>query len=158
MIAAALLALTLFGHPQVRETTRHVGGWTLRIDKDAFTGQASCWIGKQDIEFQRDSLVFHLGHETDTSDAYFRVDDGAVRSVRETTLEDERRGVYRNGGPLENPSGGLVALPAPDLAGARRVYIRATPRHMPRVFDVSRLADVLAAGDRAGCANIAPYP
>ena len=158
MLAAAFLGLVLFGHPQVRETTRHIGGWTLRIDKDSFTGKASCWIGKQDIEFQRDTLVFHLGRETDTGDAWFRIDDGAVRSVRETMLDDERRGLYRDGGPLENPSAGLVALPVPDLAGARRVAIRPSSAHLPRIFNVAHLADVLSAADHAGCANTAPFP
>jgi hypothetical protein len=158
MIAAAFLAITLFGHPQVEQRTHHVDGWTLRIDRDTFTGQASCWIGKQDIEFQRDALVFHLGREADTSDAQFRVDDGAVRSVREATLEDERRGIYRGGGPLENPSAGEVALPTPYFDGARRVYIRATSDHLPRIFNVSHLADVLSAADKAGCVNTAPFP
>ena len=158
MIAAALLALHLFGQPQVRETTRHIGGWTLRVERDSFTGSAACWIGKQDIEFQRDALVFHLGHDVDTSDAVFRVDEGAVRSVRVAKLEDERRGIYLNGGPLENPSAGLVALPSAYVLGAQRIYIRATPSHLPRVFKVGRLADVLAAADQAGCANTARFP
>lgn len=158
MIAASLIALSLFGHwphAQTITQTRKAADWTIRITRDTFTDRISCSLSKRDIRFERDSLVFDLGRESDTGDAYFRVDDGAARSVREAALEDDRHGFYRNGGPIENPSGGEVVLPASYIDGAKRVSIRTSVRHSPRVFDVSRFAAALAAARAAGCGDAA---
>ncbi len=154
MIAAMLAALALFGqgaHNQTSVDTKKVGDWTIQISRDTFTGQIQCSLTKRDIRFDRDSLIFRLGVRSDTDDAYFRIDDGAARSVREATLEDDRHGFYRDGGPIENPSDGEVVLPARYLVGARRVAIRTSSKHQPRVFDVSRFAPALAAASAAGC-------
>src|SRR5580658_5804799 len=108
MIAAAYLALTLFGSGQTSTVHRHLAGWTVNVTTDRFTKAQTCSIAKGKVEFRPDVLIFHLSRLDDTANAYFRVDDGPARSVREATYDDQRRGYYRSGGPLENPSAGEV--------------------------------------------------
>jgi hypothetical protein len=156
MIAAAYLALTLFGSGQTSTVHRHLAGWTVNVTTDRFTKAQTCSIAKGKVEFRQDVLIFHLSRLDDTANAYFRVDDGPARSVREATYDDQRRGYYRSGGPLENPSAGEVALPSFYVAGAKWVYIRATPRNDLSWFDVSRFADALALARTMNCPGIGP--
>ena len=156
MIAAAYLALNLFGAGQTSTVHRHVGGWIVKVTTDRFTKAETCQLAKGHVEFRKDVLIFHLSRLDDTSNAYFRVDDGPARSVREATYEDQRRGYYRSGGPVENPSSGLVALPSFYVTGAKWVYIRATPRNDLSWFSVSRFADALARARSMNCPVIGP--
>jgi hypothetical protein len=157
MLQPTLLALSLFlswpfgGGHQVTTQIRRSGDWTIRATHDAFTGRTSCSLSKHAIRFERDSLIFSLGRETDASDAYFRIDGGAARSVREAALEDERNGFFRNGGPIENPSGGEVVLPAAYVTGATQVAIRVSDHQAPRVFSVVGFSAALAEAKTAGC-------
>src|ERR1700733_6847084 len=144
MIAAAYLALSLFGAGQTDTVHRHVGGWTVRVTTDRFTKGGSCSVTKGRVAFRNDVLVFHLGEYANTSDAVFRVDGGPVRSVHEGTYDDQRRGYYRSGGPLEKPAGGAGALPSFYVTGAKSVYIREKLRDGRSWFDVSHFADALA--------------
>jgi len=155
MIAAALFALSLFGG-QTTTAHRNVGGWTVRTTTDRFTKAVTCSITKGRVEFRKDVLIFRLGRLTDTSQADFRVGGGPVRSVREATYDDQRRGYYRDGGPLENPSAGEVALPSFYVTGAKWVYIRETPRNNLSWFDVSRFPDALALARTMKCPGIGP--
>jgi hypothetical protein len=156
MIAAALFALSLFDAPQTHTVRHHVAGWTVKVTADRFTKGVSCAVSKGKVAFRNDVLIFHLHDYADTSDAMFRVDGGPVRSVHEATYEDQRRGYYRSGGPLENPSGGEVALPSFYVTGAKWVYIRETPRDYLSWFDVSHFADALALARSLNCPGIGP--
>ena len=156
MIAAALFALSLFDAPQTHTVHRHVSGWTVRVTTDRFTKGVSCSVSKGKVRFQGDVLIFHLGEYADVTNAMFRVDGGPVRSVHEATYDDQRRGYYRKDGPLENPSGGEVALPSFYVTGAKWVYIRETPRDYLSWFDVSHFTDALALARSEGCPDIGP--
>jgi hypothetical protein len=162
MIAAALLALSLFGDKPLLEPSqtvtrhRHVGGWTVKISHDRFTGAVSCAMAKGHVEFRTDALIFHLNRDADTSDAVFRIDGGPAHNVHEATYDDERRGFYRNGGPLANPTGGEVVLPSFYVTGAKWVFIRAVPNREPDAFDVRRFADALALARANGCPDVGP--
>ena len=156
MIAAALLAFSLFGGGQMKTAHRHVGGWVVDATTDRFTKTVTCTIGKGWVSFANDVLIFHLGRRADTDDADFRIDGGPARSVREATYEDQRRGYYRSGGSLENPSAGEVALPSFYVAGAKRVYIRAAPGRTIESFDVRRFADALTLARQMNCPGVGP--
>jgi hypothetical protein len=156
MIAAALFALSLFDAPQTHTVQRHVGGWTVKVTTDRFTKGLSCSVSKGRVAFRNDVLIFHLSEYADVSDATFRVDGGPVRSVHEATYEDQRRGYYRRGGPLENPSAGEVALPSFYVTGAKWVYIRGQLRNGLSWFDVSHFADALALARSENCPDIGP--
>jgi hypothetical protein len=156
MIAAALFALSLFEAPQTHTVYRHVGGWTVKATTDRFTKAVTCSIRKGRVAFRNDVLIFHLGEYADTSEAVFRVDDGPARSVHDATYDDQRRGYYRRGGPLENPSAGEVALPSFYVTGAKWVYIRETPRNDLSWFNVSHFAEALALARSENCPDIGP--
>lgn len=155
MLAAAYFALSLLAG-QTKTVHRHVGGWTVKVTTDRFTKAVTCQMTKGRVEFRNDVLIFHLSRLADSSDADFRVDGGPVRSVREATYDDQRRGYFRDGGPLANPSNGEVALPSFYVTGARRVYIRENPRNPVNWFDVSRFADALALARAMKCPDIGP--
>jgi hypothetical protein len=163
MIAAALVALSLFGERQSilergQTITRHhhVAGWTVRVLWDRFTGDISCTVRKGAVELLNDVLVFHASAWVDTSDAVFRIDGGPARSVHEATYEDQRRGYYRQGGPLENPSAGAVALPSYYVTNAKWVYIRADAKRAPDGFDVRGFPQALALARAQKCPNLGP--
>jgi hypothetical protein len=154
MLVAAALALSLLGQgdgAQIDTRTVRVSEWAAKIRRDKFTGDVTCTLSEGRISFHRDTLVFHLGARVDTSEAYFRVDDGPVRSAREPRLENETHGFFLDHGPIGNPSGGEVALPLSTVRDAKRVLIRASPKVQPRAFDLSRFAEALAAAKAAGC-------
>jgi hypothetical protein len=163
MIAAALVALSLFGERQTLlergqqiTTHHHVGGWTVKVSWDRFTGGITCAVNKGRVEFKGDVLIFHSDPEVDNSDAVFRIDGGPARSVHEATFDDERRGYYRKDGPLANPSAGEVALPSFYVTGAKWVYIRANPHRAADTFDVRRFSDALALARAKKCPGIGP--
>jgi hypothetical protein len=162
MIAAAVFALGLFGSgallepAQTATTHRHVGGWTVKLVRDRFTGGISCSMSKGRVELRSDVLVFHGDSHADTDDAVFRIDGGPARSVREATYDDQRHGYFRDGGPLENPSAGKIALPSFYVTGAKWIYIRANPRRSPQAFDVRGFADALTLARTMKCPDVGP--
>jgi hypothetical protein len=163
MIAASLVALVLFGerqsffeHGQTITQHHHVAGWTVRVIWDRFTGETSCTVRKGHVELKDDVLVFHSPTWVDTSDAVFRIDGGPARSVHEATYEDQRRGYYRSGGPVENPSAGEVALPSYYVTHAEWVYIRAGAGRAPEGFDVRGFPAALALARSEKCPNLGP--
>ena len=154
MLAAALLALSILGsgdHAQIVTRSVRVGEWTAKVRSEQFTGETSCSLAGRGVSLHRDTLVFHLGRDIDTSQAFFRIDGGPVRSVREPRLENETHGFFLDSGPIANPSGGEVALPLSIIQGAKQVFVRASPRYQPRAFDLGRFAEALAAAKAAGC-------
>jgi hypothetical protein len=163
MIVATLVALSLFGERQSvfergQTITRHhhVEGWTVRVLWDRFTGATSCTVRKGHVELRNDVLVFHAPTWLDTSDAVFRIDGGPARSVHEATYEDQRRGYYRIGGPVENPSAGEVALPSYYVTDAKWVYIRADAGRAPDGFDVRGFPAALALARSEKCPDLGP--
>jgi hypothetical protein len=154
MLAAAALALSLLGaHDESQIATRAVavGDWTAKVRADRFTGEVTCSLAGRGMSFHRDTLVFHLGRSVDSAQAFFRIDGGPARSVREPWVENETHGFFLDSGPIDNPSGGRVALPLSMVKDAKQILIRASIKHTPRTFDVSRLGEALSAAKAAGC-------
>ena len=161
MIVASLLALGLLSHPllepgQIVVKVHRVSGWTVQVSRDRFTARTGCTLRKGQVELQKDVLIFHSPSLVDTADAMFRVDGGPARSVHEATYDDERRGYFRNGGPLENPTGGEVALPAFYVTDAKWVYVRANPERAPDAFDIRGLSDAVALARKEQCPDLEP--
>jgi hypothetical protein len=154
MLTVGLLALAMLGargDDQISVRTVHSGAWTAQVQTDRFTGEISCRLRGPRMSFHRDTVVFELGRHVDTAQAFFRLDAGPARSVREPRLQNETHGFFLDSGPVDNPSGGRVALPYSLVQSAKSVLVRANPRRDPRAFDVSGLADALAAAKAAGC-------
>ena len=125
--------------------------WTVNIRRDNFTKTTTCSLKTHTVEVRDALVIFYLGTSVDTDDAFFRLDNGPARSVGEAARQDEKLGYFSGRGPIDNPSGGEVALPRDYLGGARTVTIRATPHSKPRLFDLSQLPTALAAAKAGGC-------
>ena len=136
---------------QVDVSSVRKADWTLNIRRDNFTKTTTCSLKTRSVEFHNGVVIFRLGVSVDTDDAWFRIDDGPARGVSETVRQDQQLGYFSGHGPIDNPSGGEVALPRSYLDGAKRVTIRATPRSTPRLFDLTALPDALAAAKAGGC-------
>ena len=136
---------------QVDAWSVHKADWTVNIRRDNFTKTTTCSLKSQAVEFHNAVVVFRLGPSVNTDDAFFRIDGGPARGVGETVRQDQQLGYFSGRGPIDNPSGGEVALPRSYLEGAKQVTIRATPRSKPRLFDLSQLPEALAAAKAGGC-------
>ncbi|HEX4182665.1 MAG TPA: hypothetical protein VHY34_05360 [Caulobacteraceae bacterium] len=153
----ALIPLLLFPwsspHGGERTDNRHIGEWRLRTNTDAFSGQLTCRLSANHIEYGRGVLTFHLDRRVDTTNAVYRVDDGVPVTVRSEIMDMARRGfaVYQD--DLANPSGGLVRIPEGRLLKARAVAIEAAPKGPIAVFKVAGFAAALDAASKAGCSS-----
>jgi hypothetical protein len=141
---AALVGLLGFGAPgQTEERRFDVQGWRVTVSQDRFTGGVACRATRSDMSLSPSVIVFKLGRHVDTSNAVYRLDLGTAYSVVDQPVDLEVRHEIEVDAPLENPSAGVVALPLSQLAGVRRVDIRANLKSAPRAFDVSGVPAVL---------------
>lgn len=152
--ALALLGLIHHGAAERRDAQvqrAHIDGWRLEIRHDRFTDQASCTLKKDHIVYERGVVTFSLGHQVDTANATYRLDDGPVRRVGDVAVEAAGLGARFTSQNLENPSDGEVRIPARELGEAHVIYIRANTRLTHRIFDLTGLADAVDAAQTKGC-------
>jgi hypothetical protein len=154
----ALIALLSFHAPSLphlwgppKGEVSHVAGWTLRVHPDHFTGTVTCKLWRERIDYQRQAVVFRLPTRIDTRAAVYRIDDAPPVAARADEAELAGLGFALNNDDLENPSGGLVRIPAHRLASAGEVRIETTPGHAPRKFKIGGLSAALEAAGKSGC-------
>lgn len=150
MLLTAAVSLSLLGHLPTAHPAYRVGPWLIERNADGFTGTVGCELHTRDARLQRDTLIFRIAHEGDTTAAVFRVDSGPPRTVAEAFDTVEAHGFFPQRGWILDPKGGEAALPVSYLSGAKAVAIRVWPRP-PRRFDVSRLQEAEAAARAQGC-------
>ena len=139
--------------PPRSELTR-VGNWRLSVHREAFTGTVTCRLTRRWMEYRRQTLIIHLPTRIDSSAAVYRIDQGAPVWVRDDQMRMARKGFALDNDNLDNPSGGLVRIPAERLVGARQVFIEAianTPR--PYMFRIDGFDTVLALAGQLGCGS-----
>jgi len=148
-----VIALVLFAHPArtwaPRDTHSRIGGWTLRVHSDRFSGGVSCRLFKHNVDYQRDALVFRLSRRASTLTSVYRIDGGAPRAASADALELARMGFAIYQDDLANPSGGVVRIPAHRLQGAKSVAIEVWRE--PVTFDITGLDAALDAASKSGC-------
>jgi hypothetical protein len=135
-----------------REQRARLGGWTLDIRKDVFTGRQACRLRRGEVYYERRALVFQLGGRADTSQAAYRIDGGPAYQVAADQVELARLGFELQGEDLFNPSGGVVRVTLARLGAARRVDIAPKLYGPSRRFDVEGLGQALRKA-RAWCAE-----
>ena len=153
LLAAAALTHFFFTPPTPQQihTKYALAGWKIGVDHDTFTAAVTCSLTGPDMHFKAQTMIFRLGSGVETTHAVFRLDGGAPRPVSALFREDEAHGFFPERGWIDDPSGGEVAFPADRLKGVKRLWIRASPAHRPRYFNVSRFGDALAGAKAAGC-------
>jgi hypothetical protein len=153
----ALIALPFLGHashpsrPARAASAQRIGGWTLRVRRDAFAGTASCRLTRGRASYEHGAVIFRLPSRTDTGAAVYRIDAGAPTPVVADQMAIASLGLPIWQDDLANPSGGVVRIPAAKLEGAGLVGIEA--RRGGRVWRVriDNLAAALQAAGKAGC-------
>ena len=159
LLKLALIVLLLFpthwGHARSRGERVRIGAWTMRVDSDRFRDQVRCQLFERNVSYQRRALVFHLPRRAD--DAVYRIDGGPPMWARSDAMELADLGFTLHSDDLANPSGGLVRIPQPRIAGAHAVSIEPRSDVAPLRFNIDGFAAALDAARKAGCGADAFY-
>lgn len=137
--------------PPHRSEVVRVGDWRLTVHREAFTGAVTCRLARRWMEFRRQTLIIHLPTRVDSSAAVYRIDQGSPFWVRQDQMRMARLGFALDNDNLDNPSGGLVRIPAERLVGARLVFIEAVANTRPYMFRIDGLDVALARAGQFGC-------
>jgi hypothetical protein len=152
-LLGGLLSLgSLFGgNPDRKVEHARVMGWNLEISQDNFAGTTACSIRKSAMTYRHGVVTFQFGRHVNTGLAQFRVDDGPARDAGSVSIAAAALGARLSGRNLDNPSDGMVNIPAAELSGARQVSIRTDDRAGHKVFDLSGLSEALDAAKTKHC-------
>ncbi len=148
----ALASWLMWSPPQVQTTVSHVGGWTLRMERNSFSGASACSLTNHKAAYRHGVLVLQLGEAVDSADAVYRIDEGAPISTRDDELSLALQGIAVHADSLLTASGGLVRIPGVRLLGARSVRVQANSRRAPVAFAIAGLGEALDRAKAAGCA------
>ena len=164
MLLTAAISLSLLGHlphwphgpggAAGAHASHHLyklGPWLIAVHPDRFAGTTTCQLHTTAVRLQRDTLIFRVAPEGDTTAAIFRVDAGPPRRVAEAFDTVEAQGFFPQRGWVVDPNGGEAALPVAYVSGAKVVAIRVSPKQHPRRFQVARLPEAEAAAKALGC-------
>jgi len=97
------------------------------------------------------TVIFRVGNGIETTNAYFRVNDGPAKPVSIAFADDEKRGIFPERGTIDDPFGGETALPLSYFSNANVVWIRTTPHHRPQRYVMKGLSRALVAETTVGC-------
>ena len=139
------------GHAHAPRSLYKVGPWLIGVHPDPFAGTTTCQVRTTEVSLQRDTLIFRVAPEGDTTAAVFRVDSGPPHRVAETFDAVRAQGFFPQRGWIVDPNGGEATLPVSCVAGASVVAIRVSPKRRPRQFDIARLSEAEAAATALGC-------
>lgn len=162
MLLTAAVSLSLLSHfphgahrpGDAAHASHHLyklGPWLIAVHPDRFAGTTTCQLHTGEVSLRRDTLIFRVAPEGDTTRAIFRVDSGPPHRVAETFDAVEAHGFFPQRGWIVDPNGGEAALPVSYVSGARTVAIRVSPWLHPHRFKVARLAEAEAAAKALGC-------
>lgn len=155
--AVGLLAsLWPFHGSQVSTKAYTLPTWSFSQSRDRFTQHLTCQVytgprGRPLVSYGRQAVTFRFPATVNTLQADYRLDSGPTRSWRDELPTLAETGFTPDRGGLDNPTGGLITLPARELSGVHLVTIRATPGSRPRAFSIDGLDDAIAAARAQGC-------
>ncbi|MDB5482761.1 MAG: hypothetical protein JWO83_3814 [Caulobacteraceae bacterium] len=138
-------------HAEVSRSLYKLGPWLIAVHPDRFAGVTTCQLHTRDVSLQRDTVIFRVAPQGDTTAAVFRIDSGPPHRVAETFDTVEAHGFFPQRGWVVDPNGGEAALPVSYVSGAKVVSLRVTPTRRPRRFMVDRLAEAEASARALGC-------
>lgn len=127
------------------------GAWRFVVHQDQFSGQTLCTLRARNAYLERGVVMFSLPPRQNVSEAVYRIDDGAIHSVRESDLEVAEAGlpVYQDGKDALDP--GLARVPQRYLLGAHSVAFQLRLGGPAYRFDLHGFDAALAAATTSGC-------
>ena len=153
LFALALVLPSLSGWPSLHQPHlwHSSAAWRLTVAQNRFDGSISCSIARRGASYVPGAVVLQLDPTTDTSQAEYRVDDGAPRVAVHLL---EALGVPKKGGlniAVFNPSRGQIMVPEGEVLNAREVEVQTNPRYPIIYFRVDGLSKALSQAASAGC-------
>jgi hypothetical protein len=155
----AMLAYCCASAVAAHEERFQSAGWTLSVNRDAFTQEVRCALGAVDhrLTFQPGAIGFRFGHRRDTLEAWYRIDDGQPVRWQDRITVLTAAGVEIDGPAMNNPTGGWVWIPAGELQHADRVAIRLHDKAKVRLFRLRGFEAMFDAARRLGCVSDASF-
>lgn len=128
-------------------------GWDLGIDHDRFSGLTRCALSSSNhrIRYQPGAIGFRVATHRDTLRSWYRVDDGPAVRWQDRTAELIAKGVSIDGPGLDDPTGGWVWIPLPEVERSNLVMVRAGDADRPRRYRMRGFIAMLEASHRLGC-------
>jgi hypothetical protein len=141
----------------VKHLHYNIDNWQLIIQKDGFTGRVSCQLyrlktlSQGRITYAQETFGFEMGTDDNSLNAWYRIDKSPAKAWQDIypTLAENR--VKLLGGTFENPTGGVVLIPATEVKNAKAVTIRIDQKKAPKRFLLGRFEKAKSAADRLGC-------
>lgn len=147
-MTSLLLALLLFGSHGPEVHHHKVRPWLLTVSRDRFTGAVTCTAKAPGARLDGDRLTFDVGRHVEVAEAVYRLDGGPALKLS-ALMSD---GDYRESFHFDpDRDGQRVYFKASDLAGARRLYVRADGKGEVASFDVAALAKLIEVEKASGC-------
>jgi hypothetical protein len=138
-------------NPDVSQSRLRIGQWSLHTTSDRFSGRMTCRLSTRGIAYQRQALIVRMGSHVDAAGAVYRIDGGSPILASADAMELAGHGASLNQDDLENPSGGLVLIPARRAMDAHALAIETKPNTAPVRVDISGFGLALRAAQKAGC-------
>jgi hypothetical protein len=151
-ILAFALALP-FTHPHAPDAQpyrQRIGAWTLSATRYEFAGAVKCELTSRHARYERGALVLRLPERIDTSGAVYRIDGGAPHWTSQDAFQLAKLGFRLSEDNLDNPSEGLVRIPAPS-DDIRSVAVQTSAGGRLRTFTVNGLGAALYVAKGVGC-------
>lgn len=131
--------------------TYRFGVWRVEMKHDAFTGQNSCRMLANDMQYSDHIVSFKFGRSTQTDAAILRINGGDVVKAEAYQSDVRSSLLFYDPGPLDNPGGGQVQLPEKLLDDATYVDIRPNPKTRVKHFKLDGFASALAFVQERDC-------
>ena len=125
--------------------------WRLTVTRHSFSASTSCKLRTDKARYQRNVVTFDLGRRRNTTAALYRIDGGQAFRAADDRAEIAKRGFALSGDDLDNPSGGLVRVPAERLQSAGVIQIESKDNDRPAQFRVDGLAAAIEHARTLGC-------
>ncbi len=156
MIAMLVVGLSLpfFHQPQVEVRRYGLMGWVIETRLDRFTLRKTCQITRRALTAREGRLEVRFGENADTSQAYYRLDDGPATPLRGEVETAHAQAVGLDRAPLANPSNGQVILPLARLKTTQRLAIRLDAHHQPVTIKLAGLNEALSSAASLGCIDV----
>jgi len=150
---SSLRAGIVLGHRELVIRTMTLGDWTLRIERNSFSGDVRCHLEdrKHHIVYAANALGFRFKKTLDTLNAWVRIDDQVPHRWQDDMPELMRLQVPLDGASLESPTDGIVWIPTRQVDDANRVAIQPRPDKKPTIYHLHGFSGLRDVARDQGC-------